>query len=155
MAEAQIKEPKDLETILAKIDFELRNKALKTAVRAAGNVVKTKIRQLTPRGDAKHRPELPPLWKSIITKVKGYRGDQIWVAIVGASWPDGTHFHLVDGGHEVKVSRGERKGKPPLSGTRKVAGKKMMATAIDTTMQQQDKAILDSLAKSIEKASKG
>lgn len=151
MAETVIKESADLDDILAQLPIELRGDAMKKAVGAGARIPKNKARELAPRGNPEHNPDAKPLWKTIGMIVKSYNLGAIWVAIVGPERPAGSHGHLVEDGHEVKVSRGSRKGQAPLTGSARVKGKKFMAPAVDTTMDQQDRAIRASLVESIKK----
>ena len=150
-----VKETADLEKILKELPIELRVKALRSAARAGGAVVRRAAQKLAPVGDPSHNPDAKPLSKSIGMVVESYKQDTVAVAIVGPQRPAGAHGHLIEGGHDVVVSRGERKGQQPLSGKNKVPGKEFMAPAVDGTLSKQDAAIIKSLGKSLEQASSG
>ena len=149
MAEVIIKETADVEKSLESIPIELRGKSLSRAVGKGGLVVKRAMKRLAPRGDSKHKPDKKPLYKTIASKNKSYRGGRINMVIVGAQYPAGAHSHLVDQDHEVKVSRGPRKGQAPLSGSATVPGKQYVAAAIDTTTDEVEKAVIGSIVKDI------
>lgn len=99
----------DMERLLSDIDVTLRRKAARDAVRAAGNVVAKRARQLCQRsartGTRKHwsnntesqRQGVKPLADTIGVVVRDY-GD-VFVAIVGPQYPAGALGHLVEFGH--------------------------------------------------------
>lgn len=119
----ELDESADTERLLKTLPVELRRKGLKTALRAHARPTVTRMRQLTPRGDLNHQPENPPLWKTIKVVIREY-GEEI-MAVVGASYPEGAHFHLVEEGHR-QVLWGQETGAY-------VPGKEIMAPAIDST----------------------
>ena len=149
MAEVIIEETADIENMLEKLPIELRGKSLPRAVGKGGLVVKRAMVRLAPRGDLNHKPDKKPLHKTIAVKNKNYRDGEINMVIVGAQYPAGAHSHLVDQDHEVKVSRGPRKGQAPLSGSATVPGKQYVAAAIDTTTDEVEKAVIGSIVKDI------
>lgn len=145
----RIKQDVDMEKILSQIPIEMRGKALKSAVTEAGKLVIKRAKQYVPRGDKRHKPELKPLWKTLGQNIKAYNNDALWMAIVGPKRPGGAHGHLIEGGHDVVVNRGPRKGKSPLTGSARVEGKEFMAPAVDQTLKAQDKIVMATLRKAI------
>lgn len=161
MAKLVVRETADVEAILEQLPKELRVNAMAKAVRAATNVVRKEARRRAPRGNPAHNPDAKPLYKTIGTKVKAYQNDAVWVGIVGPEYPAGSHGHLVEEGHDIyrrgkagKENSARGKKLPPLSGATRAEAKEFMAPAVDTTGPQQDKAVTDSLAKSMSEASK-
>lgn len=151
MAESSVKESADLDAILAQLPIELRGNTLTKAVRAGGRVVVRKAKQLAPKGDPRHNPGKKALRDTITVITKKYQNGQIHMAVAGPSYPEGAHGHLVDQGHDVKVSRGERKGQAPLTGTARVEGKDFFAPAVDTTKAEQEEAVVSKIVKDIQK----
>ena len=107
MIEAQvIADPKELNRLLEQLPAAMQAAAYEKGLRPAANVVKARVKELTPRSSqtgstnkwsqstkAKRAGELP-LWKTVRTKVwrKG-RGPAL--ALVGYQWPKGNKGHFV------------------------------------------------------------
>lgn len=144
----------ELERLLKQLPIELRAKSLGQAARAGAGAVRTRARKLVPRGDTRHNPGAPSLHDTISVAVRYYDNDRRAVGVVGPKYPQGAHGHLVEDGHDVKVSRGPRKGQAPLSGTARVPGKEFLAPAVDQTKVQQKQAVVTKLQELIEKAEK-
>jgi hypothetical protein len=91
----------EADRLLAKIaDPAERNKAFTAGLRAAGNVVKTRAKELVPKpGYPGDKPGLKPLRDTLSVLVKQY--SDVWVAVVGPSRPAGRHGHLVEYGHRL------------------------------------------------------
>ena len=142
----------DMEQLLKQLPIELRVGALSKAVRAGGKVVIKRAKELVPRGDPTHKPDKKALKDTIGQVVRSYRNDRKWMAVVGPMYPAGAHGHLVEYGHDVKVNRGERKGRPPLTGSAKVPGKEFLAPAADQTETQQGKAVIQIIVDAIKDA---
>ena len=149
MAGVVTTEQGSLNDFLTQLPIRLRQKVLRQAVRRGARPVRTRARQLVPVGDTSHNPDSPPLKATISVKVKSYQNDQVAVALVGPRYPQGAHGHLIEGGHDVVVSVGERKGQAPLAGTARVEGKEFMAPASDQTKDLQQQAIVEHLRRAI------
>ena len=138
---------------LERFPFQLRQQAFTTALRKAGNVVKSAAKPNVPVGETGN------LKKSITVQVKRYQDDKMFLLLVGPSWPAGAHGYIVEHGHNV-FKRGKKgqslknKEVPPDSGKAYVEGVKFMAPAIDGTRSQQEKAVLDELEKQFQKLMK-
>ncbi len=135
---------------IEKVDIMLRSKTLRQAARRGARPIRKRARQLVPVGDPNHKPDNPSLKSTIAIKVKSYQGDRIAVALTGPRYPQGSHGHLIEGGHEVKVSRGPRKGQAPLTGSARVEGKEFMAPAADQTKEEQQAAVISFLREAVE-----
>ena len=129
---------------LNRIEKELTGPILANIAGAGGEVVAAKARQLCPRGDTDHKPELKPLAETIEVLTKSY-GERA-IAIVGPGWPAGAHGHNVEFGHDI-VARGQGKtgGRGRVKGgkraERKTTGRTrprpFMRPAFDGTHNQQ------------------
>jgi hypothetical protein len=149
--EVETKGPR-IDKLLMQLPIKLRAKSLKKAATEGGKAVLKRARQLVPVGDERHNPGAPALRKTLKQVVRGYDNDRRFVAVVGSTYPQGAHGHLVEEGHKVVVSRGERKGQAPLSGTAHVPGKKFLSTAADLTKVEQDNAVIGRLQELIAEA---
>lgn len=117
-----------LEPILKRIAPDLREKAIKQAIRAAGRIVANKAKTLVPQpGYPGDKPGKKPLRDTFKVRVRNYRA--IFVAVVGPGWPEGAHSHLVEEGHE-QVKRDGTTGAF-------VPGKKYLAPAAEQTIDEQ------------------
>lgn len=146
MASVQIRESANTEALLAQLPIELRERAQRAALRAAGRVVANRAKRLAPKQSQADdpRPAKPSLASTIKVVIRGY-GDRA-LAVVGPSWPYGAHGHLVEQGHRVVVSRGVDRGQPTGA---IVPGKEFLAPAVDQTMGEQHLAFIGSLQKAI------
>jgi hypothetical protein len=133
----------DIDSLLSELPIEMRTKALKKAVRAAGRVVAKDYRKRLPRGKTGN------LKSSVAVKVKGYNNESLWMSIVGARRPTGSHAHLIEDGWDVKSRGPGRKGQPPLSGTARVEGKHDLLAASTSTVRLQNKIIIDTITAAI------
>lgn len=143
----QITETKQLDELLAKHELLLRGKALQKALRAGGNVVAKRARQLCPRSiqtgtraawsksTRAARAGVKPLAETIGVVVRDY-GPR-FVMLVGPQYPAGALGHLVEYGH-AEVLYGVPTG-------RRVPPHPFMRPAVDETIGQVHTAIVSSL----------
>jgi hypothetical protein len=150
MAKVKI-DTKHADALLEQLPIEMRGKAMQSSIRNAIAIVTRKARGSAPVGDPSHNPDAPPLGKSITHKVKAYQSSGNFVGLVGGSWPDGAHSHLVDEGHDIVVAHGPRKGEN--TGTR-AKSTNFFKTAISTTQSKVTARFESELKKAILKASK-
>lgn len=149
--------PKGLDSLLAQVEASLRTKAMDKAIRAAAKLVLKEVRPtITKKGYPGDKPGKKDLRTSMGVKVKSYRGGVIKWAGVGARthkpWK-AFHSHLYEKGHDMIVSRGERKGETALT-TAHVEGKGRFMEIAERTKPRQHLAIVDTLGDYFVKASK-
>ena len=72
-------------------------------IQKIGNQFKKIVREKGPDSGTNSKRKLKKSWKS---KVKGYRGEDLELEI----WSTSPHFHLVDRGHALVDSKGNKKG---------------------------------------------
>jgi len=135
---------------LAAVDLNLRSRELKKALRAGGNVVARRARQLAPRSattgtreqwSAKTeaaRASAKPLAETIGVVVRDY--GSTFVLLVGPEYPAGALAHLVEYGH-AEYLYGVATG-------RRVPPHPFMRPAADETEGQVNAAVIGSLQKS-------
>lgn len=143
----KITETAELDSLLAQHEMLLRGKALTKALRAGGNEVAKRARQLCPRSlqtgtwDAwskkteAERAGVKPLADTIGVVVRDY-GPR-FVMLVGPQYPAGALGHLVEYGH-AEVLWGQPTG-------RRVPPKPFLRPAADETIGQVHGAIVGSL----------
>lgn len=148
----KISEDIDLDYMLGNLPIQLRQKAFSAAINSACRVVVREAKRRVPIGDKSHNPQTKTLVDTITHVVRKYNDGRTLLGIVGPGYPVGAHGHLIEDGHDVKVSRGQRKGKSPLSGKDRVEAKKYLAPAVDTTQSKQDDAIINTIQRYIKKA---
>lgn len=149
MAQVRLEESFDFDGLMGRLAVNVRGKHAKKSVRAAGNVVVKDTRKRVPEsrktgtGDKQSQSvknkRRKTLKQSIKVAVRDY-GSTV-LAVVGGSWPEGAHFHLVENDHE-HVAWGRRTGAM-------IRGKKFFAAAVDTTQRQQHHAAVDTLRNGI------
>jgi len=87
--------------LLAKVDKQLRGKAVEESLHRAAQVVVDAAKVEVPQpGYPGDKPGLKPLRDTISHEVRSYSSGT-FVAIVGAQWPAGAHAMLVEKGHEI------------------------------------------------------
>jgi HK97 gp10 family phage protein len=106
MATLQLDGWEELAKQLDRVDDRLTKRAKLEAVKAAGEVVAARAKQLCPIGDAKEgrrrlRLRKKPLKLTIAVEVRDY--DQRALAVVGPEYPAGAHAHLVEYGHDIVI----------------------------------------------------
>jgi len=151
MAKVEIDESLDIDSLLAELPIDMRNKSLRKATSRAGRVVMNAYKERVPVGDNRHKPELPSLKSSIDMRIRDYADGRRFVAVVGAKWPDGAHAHLVEDGYRVRARGPAGGGSPGAFTGAKIKGKKPLAEAVDTTAKQQERAIIESIVEDIKK----
>lgn len=143
------------EALFAQIDRELaaigvfhRQAALKAGLQKPLDLVADRYRSNLPMpgypGDKKGKK---PLRDTVGTKIKEYSGGTV-VGVVGAYYPAGAHAHLIEEGHDIVISRGARKGTP----AGRVGGFFDLARAVESTRNQRDALVLQSVREAIEAA---
>ena len=137
MANVVIQETKPLDDLLAEIDIMMRTKAIKRALRKRGGIVARDYRRRVPRGNPEDRDDHKPLHRSITTFVRQKKN--LFLMVTGARYPDAFHAHLVENKRELPDGR-------------MTQGRLDLTNAIDTTMQKQEQAMIDSLVSDIKKA---
>lgn len=147
----QLKGFNEAQALAQTLPEEIQQRAAKLALKRAGEIVVRAAKTNVPssrmsgtfyRQSKKQQEKSPrPLFDTITQRTRSY-SNGISVEVVGPSWPDGNHGHLVEHGHEA-VYWG-RKGNPA-----RVEGKEFLAPAADSTKNQQQQIIIASLQKSI------
>lgn len=147
----KISETAELDALLAKHELQLRTKALQKALRAGGNVVAKRARQLCPRSAQTNtrlmwssklratRASVKPLAETIGVVIRDYGAKQ--VMLVGPQYPAGALAHLVEYGHEEYLY-----GRPT---GRRVPPHPFMRPAADETESQVNAAIVASLREAV------
>lgn len=124
---------------LDRIDDTLSKQVTRQCVKAAGEVVAARAKQLCPVGNPADKADLKPLRDTIGVEVRNY--DRRALAVVGPEYPAGAHGHLVEYGH-AEVLWGVRTG-------RRVPAKPFMRPAFDETQTAQKAAMEDVVAAAI------
>jgi HK97 gp10 family phage protein len=147
-----ITESADMTAMLEQMSVLVQRTAAKKAVRAAGQVVARRARQLCRRseqtGTRKHwsrrtaaqRAGVKALADTIGVVVREY--EHAFVAVVGPQLPGGELGHLVEYGH-AEVLWGRATG-------RRVAPRPFLRPAADETQAEQHAAMVSSLRASLE-----
>lgn len=117
---------------LDRIDDRLTKRAKLEAVKAAGEVVARRAKQLCPRGDPADKPDEKPLRDTIDVEVRDY--DQRALAVIGPQYPAGAHGHLVEYGHDIVTRDGRLIG-------RRAQPKPFVRPAFDETKEEQTAAM--------------
>ncbi len=136
--------PDDLESMLSRIDADLRRKAITDAIKQENKYLLTEVRQQMRSQGLKggKRDDRRSLVTAMGSKRKSVDGGA--VGYVGARlnkpWR-AFHAHLYESGHRMIVSRGSRKGSAPLQGTRVVAGKRPFITAETRTRRTRESIV--------------
>lgn len=128
MAVMQLDGWDELARQLDRVDDRLTQRAKLEAVKAAGEVVAARARDLCPRGDTADKP----LRDTIAVEVRDY--DQRALAVIGPQYPAGAHGHLVEDGHEIVTRDGKRTG-------RRARPRPFVRPAFDETKDQQQAAM--------------
>ena len=149
--------PRDVEQEIAraleKLPILERGTSLLKVVRRAAKVTQDRARAIAPKpGYPGDKPGLKALNKTITTVAREYdrSGGATYLAVVGPSWPDGAHGHLVEDGHRVIVSRGPRRGQPPESGKSFTDAQPFLESAAIETRSQVNSTIAVLVGKAIE-----
>jgi len=141
----------EFESLLKQLDAQQRPKAVKTALRNAGQTVARRARQLAPRSiqtgtrddwsaaTAALRASAAELHRSIGVVIRDY-GDT-FVAIVGPQYPAGAVAHLIEFGHEL-VAWGRPTGQ-------RVPPQPFLRPAADETVAEQRSAIEQALTEAL------
>lgn len=138
----EIRESTDMDKLLAKLPVEVQHKAIPQAIRAGLAPSAKRAKQLAPRGDRSHNPAAPPLYTTIKVVIRRY--SEVTLGLMGATWPEGAHAHLVERGHKL-VAWGRET-------TATVPGKEFMAPAVDQTQAEGRRALIKKLVDLIKKA---
>jgi HK97 gp10 family phage protein len=140
MATLQLDGWDELARQLDRVDDQLTKRAKLEAVKAAGEVVAARAKQLCPRGDAADKPDAKPLADTIAVEVRDY--DQRALAVIGPQYPAGAHGHLVENGHEIVTRDGRRTG-------RRARPKPFVRPAFDETQDAQQAAMESVIARTL------
>lgn len=132
MATLQLDGWEELARQLDLVDDRLTKRAKLEAVKAAGEVVAARAKDLCPRGDAADKPDAKPLRDTIAVETRDY--DQRALAVIGPQTPAGAHGHLVENGHEIVTRDGKRTG-------RRARPRPFVRPAFDETKDQQQAAM--------------
>lgn len=95
--------------ILGQLEQTVRGPAIGQAMRHVLNKIKQKTKQIVPKpGYPGDKPGLTPLRDTLAVKTKNYQDGTVKVGIVGYTYPEGAHGHLLEGGHDL-VKGGSKK----------------------------------------------
>jgi len=149
----EIRESRDMDRLLAQVgDNKLRRKVWRKALREAGKIVQKRAKQLAPRSKRSGTRELwseatrsqragaKALHQTITVAVRDY--GEVWVLVVGPSYPAGALGHLIEYGH-AEVLFGVPTG-------RRVPPKPFLRPAADETQGQVNGVIVASLQSQLE-----
>lgn len=142
----------DIMRTLDKLPIEIRGKELEKAGTKAVKRIEKRAKELVPVGDPRHKPEKPPLKKTIGTVVRRYQGGAVLAWLVGPEYPAGAHGHLVEHGtapHAIPSKTGK---------TRQHPGAKphpFMAPAAVDVAPQIERDIVEGLKRAVDKATSG
>lgn len=154
---------------LAELAIISRSKTIRDGLRAAGNVVKKRLREIVPKpGYPGDKPGLKPLRDTVAVKVTEY--DRATVATVGYQHDTGAHGHLLEEGWRVAhggtlkplatskrkvapLAKDGRRGKGSVVGI--VQGRHYVQRAADATQIESNAAIEDAVQAAIAKATGG
>lgn len=144
MADSSVKD--ELDKFWPNMDWDTpeNRKALRSAAGYAVTPVVKAAKEFVPQGDLDHHPDKPALEDTIIKKVKSYDGGKVIVAMVGPSYPDGAHGHLVEDGHRIVTHDGTDTGAT-------VEGKEFMLPAALTTEKNQTKRLIEKIQRILTK----
>lgn len=134
------------EALLAKLDAEMRSKAVpKSLERAADIIVAAAQREVPQPGYPGDDPKKKPLRDTIAKEVKTYPSGTV-VAVVGPQYPAGAHGHLVHEGHEIWLPvPGYTKGADTVNTGRRSRPDPFLERAADGTTAAQGMAIVSTL----------
>ena len=141
-----INESVNVEALLSKLPEAFRREVMERALKATATPVIDRARQLCPKGGSRtgNKTGKKHLRDTITQRYREY-GSDVRMTVVGPSYPDGAHGHLVEDGHE-EVLFGKRTG-------RRVPPHPFMRPAVDQTRAAQDAAaigVLQAGIKSVE-----
>lgn len=157
----------EAERHLERLPLELRGPVVKAGLRAAGNAVVRRAKQLCPPpGYPGDKPGLKALVDTLGTEIREYSGAT--VAVVGPKRPAGSHGWVVEHGHRIAVGgtlthagrktppkskRTGKAGEGTVAGT--VAGRPFMEPASLETRPVQSQLVLTAIKKATEKSLRG
>lgn len=136
-----IQEDRDTFALLERVEIGLRGKFASKARKKAGNIAAARMRDLAPKpGYPGDKPGFKPLNETI--RVVDREAKQ--ATFIGPKYPEGAHGHLVELGHE-EVLWGIRTGRrvPPYPFAR---------PAVDSTIEQQQQAMAQSIQADVTEA---
>jgi hypothetical protein len=157
---------KSIDSQLSRLSIAQRSDVIKRGLRAAGNVVRHRVRELLPKpGYPGDKPGLKPLRDSISVVVKEYSSGKI-VAIVGENYGAAAHLHLVEEGHDIvtggtspKPGKGRKTARKSATGARgqgqiagRVEGRFYLKQSAEATTERQRAAIELTVAQAIQEA---
>lgn len=154
------------EAELLRLEVAHRGTALRAGLRAAGNAVKQRLRQILPKpGYPGDKPGLTALRDTVSVKLKEYQLGRVVVAVVGYEWGAGSHGHLVELGHDLviggtspkpgagrkslRAAKDGRRGKGRIAG--RVEGRYYLQAASEGTKAEQDQAMLSAIGRAVER----
>lgn len=92
---------------LDNLSLGLRNRIHKRAVTKGATVIRKEVRKQTPVGPTGN------LKKSVASVIRKYGQDR-FVAVIGHSWPEGAHAHLIEYGTQLRSTKsGKSTGRVP------------------------------------------
>jgi HK97 gp10 family phage protein len=141
---------KELLDILNRIDETLVNRTSRDMVKAAGEVVAARARELCPLSDGAYDGNKPPLAETIRVEIKNYGANTL--AIIGQYYQQyggGNHGHLVEYGHELRARGPEGKKSPGKWIGRRAKPQPFLRPAIDGTHAQQREAMEAVISKAL------
>ncbi|MEL7263522.1 MAG: HK97-gp10 family putative phage morphogenesis protein [Planctomycetota bacterium] len=137
MLNEKLEENIEASVLVEQIHAALRNGEMRKALKAAGKlVVKDARPRIAAPGYTGDKPERVPLRKTLKTVVRERDSDGSVYAVVGTTWPDGAHGHLVEFGHVATREDGTTVHVPPNP---------FLRPAVDATADEQRKIIIHTL----------
>jgi hypothetical protein len=135
----QLDEMPEAAELIDRIEALSRSEAIRKAAKQAGEIVAADARpRITPPGYPGDKPDKKPLRDSIRVVVREYPG--VTLMLIGASYPHGSHGHLVEYGHIQTLKDGS---------TIQVAPRPWLRPAVESTRDAQRAAVLEGLRKAV------
>lgn len=135
MLETELEFNEEAMSLVDRIEAALQAGALVKAGKGAGKVVADDAKpRITAPGYRGDKADLKPLSKSIRVVVRDYT--HIVIVVIGSTWPEGAHGHLVENGHIQRLKDGSTIHVPPHPWLRPAA---------EYTKPQQNDVVLSTL----------
>lgn len=150
-AKVEISTDMDLDKLLAELDMDIQRKTARKAIKAAANIGNKDYKSRVPVKTGALRDSIKTGGKVIVKKLRGFG----YQGFVGATYPEGSHAHLIDLGHKV-VPRGLKGGpsnrgsnKKPMTGKATVEGKNDLLKTYQSTKIASQNAVIDTIVEAI------
>lgn len=130
-------------------DVLLHGPAVGVAMRAVGREINKDVKSQLPKpGYPGDKPGLTPLRETLRVRTKNYQRGAFKVAIIGYTRPDGSHGHLLEGGHDMVV--GGKKGEGGVV-VGYVQAQEYMIRIVRETKSRQNRTMITALKRELAK----